>query len=550
MTNEAAPDGNEEWWRSAVVYQIYPRSFADADGDGIGDINGIRSRLPYLVELGVDAIWISPWYRSPLLDGGYDVANYRDINPSFGTLEHADAMIAEAHHLGIRVLIDLVPNHCSWEHPWFRAARAGGRGAPARDLFWFRDGADGPHGSKPPNAWAASFGGPAWERVEDGQWYLHLFDVSQPDWNWQHRQVVEEFDSILRFWFDRGIDGFRIDVADSMSKDDTLPDVREARVPGQSANKYPGHPHWDRDEVHDIHRRWRRIADEYAGHPGGARTLVAEAWVTPPERLARYLRPDELHCAFNFDALKAPWDAERLRQVIDSSTEAIWDVGASATWVLSNHDTIRHRTRYGRDQREAGAPAGSVDCDLALGLRRARAAALLELALPGGAYIYQGDELGLPEVEDLPEDVLDDPIWERSGRTVRGRDGCRVPMPWSGSQPPFGFGPGRGQPWLPQPPSWSELSAEAQRDDPASHLSLYRAALRIRREHQALGDGRLRWVDTADDALCFDREPAFRCVVNFGASPCDLPRHRSVLLASQPLEDSKLPSDSAAWLSV
>ena len=446
-----------EWWRSAVVYQIYPRSFADADGDGIGDVNGIRSKLPYLAALGIDAIWISPWYPSPLLDGGYDVADYRGINPDFGTLDDADAMIAEAHDLGLRVLIDLVPNHCSWDHPWFKAALAAGRGAPERDLFWFREGADGPQGSAPPNGWAGSFGGSAWERVDDGQWYLHLFDVSQPDWNWENPAVLEEFDSILRFWFDRGIDGFRIDVADSMSKDSTLPEVDEPRVPGQPANKYPAHPHWDRDEVHDIHRRWRRIADEYSEQPGGARTFVAEAWVTPPARLARYLRPDELHCAFNFDALKAPWDARSQRRVIDNSTEAIWEVGASATWVLSNHDTIRHRTRYGRDQGQASAPAGTVDADLALGLRRARAAALLELALPGGAYIYQGDELGLPEVEDLPAEVLDDPIWEHSGRQIHGRDGCRVPMPWSGTEAPFGFGPGAAQPWLPQPTSWARV---------------------------------------------------------------------------------------------
>jgi alpha-glucosidase len=532
------------------VYQIYPRSFADSDGDGVGDLNGIRAKLPYLAELGVDAIWISPWYPSPLLDGGYDVSDYREINPDFGTLADADALISDAHRLGIRVLIDLVPNHCSWEHPWFKAALSAGRGSSERELFWFREGSDGPQGSKPPNGWAASFGGSAWERVDDGQWYLHLFDVSQPDWNWQHRTVLEEFDSILRFWFDRGIDGFRIDVADSMSKDDTLPDVHDPRVPGQPANKYPGHPHWDRDEVHDIHRRWRRIADEYAGRPGGARTFVAEAWVTPPERLARYLRSDELHCAFNFDALKAPWDAKSQRRVIDDSTEAIWDVGASATWVLSNHDTIRHRTRYGRDQGEAGAPAGSADSDLALGLRRARAAALLELALPGGAYIYQGDELGLPEVEDLPEDVLDDPIWERSGHRVRGRDGCRVPMPWAGTAPPFGFGPGATKSWLPQPPAWAELTVEVQRGDPTSHLTLYRAALRIRREHPALGDGRLRWIDAADDVLCFDREPGFRCVVNFGAPQTELPRHRQVLLTSLPLDGGKLPSDAAAWLSV
>jgi alpha-glucosidase len=538
-----------EWWRSAVVYQIYPRSFADSNGDGIGDINGIRSKLPYLAELGIDAIWISPWYPSPLLDGGYDVADYRDINPDFGTLADADAMLAEAHDLGLRVLIDLVPNHCSWEHPWFRAAVAAGSGSAERELFWFRDGADGPHGSAPPNGWAGSFGGSAWERVDDGQWYLHLFDVSQPDWNWEHPDVLAEFDSIIRFWFDRGIDGFRIDVADSMAKDDSLPDIHDPRVPGQPANKYPGHPHWDRDEVHDIHRRWRRIADEYVDRPGGARTFVAEAWVTPPERLARYVRPDELHCAFNFDALKAPWDAKSLRQVIDDSTEAIWEVGASATWVLSNHDTIRHRTRYGRDQGQAAAPAGSAPTDLRLGLRRARAAALLELALPGGAYIYQGDELGLAEVEDLPEEVLDDPIWERSGRTIRGRDGCRVPMPWSGTAAPYGFGPDRTEPWLPQPPEWSELTAEVQDGDPRSHLSLYRAALRIRRRHPALGDGRMRWVDVAADVLCFDRDPGFRCIVNLGGSSVEVPTDADVLLASAPLEGGKLASDAAVWLS-
>jgi alpha-glucosidase len=539
----------EEWWRSAVVYQVYPRSFADSDGDGVGDLNGIRTKLRYLAELGIDAIWISPWYPSPLLDGGYDVADYRDINPEFGTLADADALISEAHAHGIRVLIDLVPNHCSWEHPWFRAAVAAGRGSRERELFWFREGADGPDGALPPNGWAGSFGGSAWTRVDDGQWYLHLFDVSQPDWNWDHPEVIAEFDSILRFWFDRGVDGFRIDVADSMAKDDTLAEVDEPRVPGQPANKYPGHPHWDRDEVHDIHRRWRKLADEYAGTPGGPRTFVAEAWVTPPERLARYLRPDELHCAFNFDALKAPWDAAAQRRVIDDSTGAIWDVGASATWVLSNHDTIRHRTRYGRDQARAGAAAGTVPSDPVLGLRRARAAALLEFALPGGAYVYQGDELGLPEVEDLPEGVLDDPIWKRSGHTVRGRDGCRVPMPWSGSAPPFGFGPGTDQPWLPQPVEWAGLSAAAQEDDPASHLSLYRAVLRLRRELPALGDGRLRWVDSGADVLCFDRDPGFRCVINFGRTPCPLPAHDAVLLSSVALEDGLLPADAAAWLS-
>lgn len=535
----------DDWWRSAVVYQVYPRSFADADGDGTGDVNGIRARLPYLAQLGIDAIWISPWYPSPLLDGGYDVSDYRDINPEFGTLADADALIAEAHALGIRILIDLVPNHCSWEHPAFKAALAAGKGSPERDLFWFRDGVDG----QPPTNWPAAFGGGAWQQIEDGQWYLHMFDISQPDWNWDHPKVIEEFDSILRFWFDRGIDGFRIDVADSMAKDASLPDV--PLKDGQpTRDKYVGNPFYDQPGVHTIHQRWRAIADEYAGTPQGPRVFVAEAWLSPAERLAQYVRSNELHSAFNFDVLRCAWDAKELRQVIDYTTESLWAVGAPATWVLSNHDTIRHRTRYGRALQDALAGAGEVPADLALGLRRARAAALLELALPGGAYIYQGDELGLPEVEDLPEETLDDPTWERSGHTVRGRDGCRVPMPWGGSEPPYGFGAGTSQPWLPQPADWTPLTAEAQESDPDSHLNLYRAALKIRRAEEALGEGRLAWDDDAPaGVLSFTRDPGFRCVVNLGSSPIDLPTGE-ILLASEPLLDGELPVDATVWLKV
>jgi len=538
----------DEWWRSAVVYQVYPRSFADSDGDGIGDVNGIRAKLPYLADLGIDAIWISPWYPSPLLDGGYDVSDYRGINPDFGTLEDADALVREAHELGLRVLIDLVPNHCSWEHPWFKSALAAPPGSPERDRFWFRDG-KGPEGSVPTTNWPAVFGGGAWQRVDDGQWYLHLFDISQPDWNWDNTDVIEEFDAILRFWFDHGVDGFRIDVADSMAKDAALPDVEIARDGQATHEKYVGHPTYDQPGVHVIHQRWRTVADEYAGTTEGPRVFVAEAWLSPADRLAQYVRPNELHSAFNFDALRCPWDAAELREVIDHTTEHLWAVGAPATWVLSNHDTIRHRTRYGRDQAHGGDPAGTVPSDLELGLRRARAAALLELALPGGAYIYQGDELGLPEVEDLPEEVLDDPTWERSGQTVRGRDGCRVPVPWSGTEPPYGFGPGTGQPWLPQPPNWAPLTAEAQATDPDSHLTLYKAALRIRREHPALGDGRLTWDEDAPaGVLSFTRDPGFRCVVNITGHPVDLPGHPDLLLSSQPLDNAKLPTDTTAWL--
>ena len=541
----AATRPADDWWRSAVVYQVYPRSFADAGGDGTGDVNGIRARLPYLADLGIDAIWISPWYPSPLLDGGYDVSDYRDINPDFGTLEDADALIAEAHALGIRILIDLVPNHCSWDHPWFKAALEAGKGSPERDLFWFRDGKPG---GLPPTNWPAAFGGGAWQQIEDGQWYLHLFDISQPDWNWDHPKVIEEFDAILRFWFDRGIDGFRIDVADSMAKDAALPDVPLHN--GQpTREKYVGNPFYDQPGVHTIHQRWRAIADEYADTPQGPRVFVAEAWLSPAERLAQYVRPNELHSAFNFDVLRCAWDAKELREVIDHTTENLWAVGAPATWVLSNHDTIRHRTRYGRDQRDALEGAGVVPTDLELGRRRARAAALLELALPGGAYIYQGDELGLPEVEDLPEEVLDDPVWERSGHTARGRDGCRVPIPWSGTEPPFGFGTGAGQPWLPQPADWSSLTADAQMSDPDSHLNLYKAALRIRHSTEALGEGRLTWDDeTRAGVLSFTRSPSFCCLANLSDTPIPLPTHKAVLLTSEPLTNGHLPTDATAWL--
>jgi alpha-glucosidase len=374
-----------------------------------------------------------------------------------------------------------------------------------------------------------------------------MFDISQPDFNWNHPDVIAEFDSVLRFWFDRGVDGFRIDVADSMAKDPALPDV-PLHNGKATREKYVGNPFYDQPGVHAIHQRWRKIADEYAGTPQGPRVFVAEAWLSPAERLARYVRPDELHSAFNFDVLRCAWDAKELREVIDHTTDNLWAVGAPATWVLSNHDTIRHRTRYGRDQKQAQLPVGTVPVDLELGLRRARAAALLELALPGGAYIYQGDELGLPEVEDLPEEVLDDPTWERSGHTLRGRDGCRVPMPWSGSEPPYGFGAGKGQPWLPQPSDWAGLTAEAQRNDPDSHLALYRTALRIRRSHEALGEGRMAWDDEAPaGVLSFTRDPGFRCVVNLGEQPIDLPA-AAVLLSSEPLVDGKLPTDASAWL--
>ncbi|TFV83003.1 glycoside hydrolase family 13 protein [Blastococcus sp. CT_GayMR20] len=539
------------WWRSAVVYEVYLRSFADSDGDGVGDIGGLRSRLPYLADLGVDAVWITPWYPSPMADGGYDVADYCEIDPRFGTLADADVLLAEAHALGIRVITDLVANHTSEQHPWFVAALAAGPGSPERARYFFRDGRAG--GDEPPNDWISAFGGRAWTRVREpdgspGQWYLHQFAPQQPDLDWDHPGVREDFDAILRFWFDRGIDGIRVDAAPAMAKAPGLPDAGHGPGAAFESRTWVGNPHWDVDGVHDILRRWRRIGDSYPGD----RVFVTEAVVNGPERLSRYVRPDEMHTTFNFDYLTAPWDAGALRRVIDGTLAALAPVGAPATWVLSSHDETRHVTRFGRASTGAafgGAALPASTTDPVLGLRRARAAALLTLALPGGAYVYQGEELGLPEVEDLPEDALQDPTWERSGHTVRGRDGCRVPLPWDGDRPPFGFTDAGVAPWLPQPAGWAASTVAAQLGDPGSTLALYRTALSLRRSLPRLADAPLTWLDGGPDVLAFDRGTALRCVVNLSAEPVDVTGHGSVLLASGPVP-GRLPPDTAAWFRV
>ncbi len=518
------------WWRDAVIYQIYIRSFADSDGDGVGDLNGIASRLPYLRELGIDAIWITPFYRSPMADGGYDVADYRDVDPLFGTLADARSLVEDVHAAGLRVIVDLVPNHTSFRHAWFEAAVAGGPGSEERARYIFRPGR-GRDGTDPPNDWLSVFGGPAWTRVPDGQWYLHLFAPEQPDLNWRHADVGAEFLSVLRFWLDLGVDGFRVDVAHGLMKDESLPDLgvrADTRIAGAAR---ANHVHWDRDEVHEVYRAWRAVLDSY-----GDRIAVAEAWVAPPERMAQYVRPDELHQAFNFDYLKGPWSAQELRRVIDESLAATAAVGATTTWVLSNHDVTRHVTRYG---------------DGEIGERGARSAVLLTLALPGSTYLYQGEELGLPEVLDLPDEVLQDPTWSRSGHTIRGRDGCRVPIPWTTSGPSYGFGSDGS--WLPQPGSWGSLSVEAQVGDKGSMLELYRAALRLRRRLSALGDGAIRWLDSPPDVLAFERRghsgPPVVCLVNFGEVPTAVPAYDEVLLSSAGLDaEGWLPADSAAWL--
>ena len=535
-----------DWWRGAVIYQIYIRSFGDGNGDGVGDIAGIRARLPYLARLGVDAIWINPWYPSPMADGGYDVADYRDVDPALGTLAEADALIADAHQHGLRVVLDIVPNHTSSAHPWFQAALAAAPGSAERERYLFRDGR-GPGGEQPPNNWRSVFGGPAWTRVPDGQWYLHMFAIGQPDLNWAEPSVRAEFEHILRFWFDRGVDGFRIDVANRMAKDPALSDLTGPVAAGQ-------HPYQDRDELHDIYRGWRRVADSY----DPPRVFVAEAWMEDEDRLALYVRRDELHTAFNFDFLTVPWDCAAARESIDGTLARLGKVGAPATWVLSNHDVVRHLSRFGRPPRAQGHGAHFVQLnalaefplDIELGTGRARAAALLLLALPGSGYVYQGDELGLWEVEDLPGDVLKDPAWEQSGHTNRGRDGCRVPLPWSGDGPPFGFGPPGSMPWLPQPPAWKALTAARQDEDPGSMLALYRAALAMRRTLAALGDGPLEWLPGAPDGvLAFSRNAGFACAVNYSAAePWPLPAGAAVLLASGSLPDGNLPANTAVWL--
>ncbi|WP_329292578.1 glycoside hydrolase family 13 protein [Streptomyces pseudovenezuelae] len=550
-TPDPSPDlssSDPNWWRQAVVYQVYPRSFADADGDGLGDLRGVTERLTHLAALGADALWLSPFYPSELADGGYDVADYRDVDPRLGTLDDFGAMVAEAHRLGLKVIVDLVPNHTSHRHAWFQEALAAGPGSAARERYVFRDGR-GAHGELPPTDWQSVFGGSAWRRVADGQWYLHLFAPEQPDLDWSHEEVREDFRTTLRFWSDRGVDGFRVDVAHALAKDLTEPLRDLGDLPGvaeEALDHLPpgGHPYWDRDEVHEIYRDWRTILDSYTP----PRTAVAEAWVPGPRR-ALYARADELGQAFNFEYLQTPWDAGALRRAITDSLDTARAAHASATWVLSNHDVVRHASRLvlppGTDENAwllSGGRAPGID--LAQGLGRARAATLLMLALPGSSYVYQGEELGLPEVAELPFEVLQDPIWEQTGRVRKGRDGCRVPLPWTRSGPSYGFGAGGA--WLPQPQWFAEYAVEAQDGVEGSTLELYRTALRLRRK--LLQGEELTWADAGPaGVLDFARHEGWRCVANLSGTAVPLPAGE-VLLTSSPLQDGLLGPDTTAWL--
>lgn len=546
------PTDSADWYRQAVVYQIYPRSFADSDGDGIGDLPGITAHVDHLARLGVDAVWLSPFYPSALADGGYDVDDHRAVDPRLGTLADFDDLVSALHGRGIRLVVDIVPNHSGSGHALFRRALAAGPGSPERDLYVFRDGR-GEDGSEPPTDWRSVFGGSAWQRVDDGQWYLHLFDVSQPDWNWDNPAVWQEYDETLTFWADRGVDGFRIDVAQLLRKELSEPLPSQAELDALDPTE-GNSPLGDRDEVHEVYRHWREIFNRY----DPPRVAVAEAWV-PANRRPAYASAEELGQAFNFDLLQAPFEAQAYRTVVTDNLDLARRSGSSSTWVLSNHDMVRHATRFGlpaghQDGREHVLTDGrGVVCDVELGRRRARAATMFLLALPGSVYLYQGEELGLPQVLDIPDDQRQDPTFHRSPGWDKGRDGCRVPLPWTEAGPSFGFGPGGSH--LPQPSWWGEFSVEAQQGDPDSFLTLYRNALALRRD--LLGVEELEWLQTPEGVLGFTRPRAtgegpgpqqWVCLFNLTGEPIDLPEG-TVLLSSEPLTGTHLPAATTVWMS-
>ncbi len=535
-----------DWWRHAVIYQVYPRSFADGNGDGIGDLPGIIHRLPDIAALGIDAIWLSPFYTSPQKDAGYDVANYCDVDPVFGTLADAEKLIDTAHDLGLRIIVDIVPNHSSDQHEWFQEALASEPGSPQRARYMFREG-KGDSGELPPNNWESVFGGPAWTRVIEsngtpGQWYLHLFDSSQPDFNWETPEVWEMFRGVLRFWLDRGVDGFRVDVAHGLIKEPGLPDhdyAKEAPLGNRG-------PFWDQDGVHEVYRDWHKVLEGY----GPDRMMCAEAWVLPLEKMAWYVRDDEMHQAFNFGYLATAWDATDLRNVINESLSAFGGVGGPSTWVLSNHDVVRHASRMGLNYQSEGQPTGIGPLspnkpDAGLGLARARAASALMLALPGSAYLYQGEELGLPEVIDIPDEMRQDPTFFRTSGERYGRDGCRVPIPWESNAPAFGFND-TGKTWLPQPDTFSSLARSQQVGVATSTLELYRSVIELRSKH-ALGTGSLEWLTGYPDSVVAFVNNGVAIIANAGDGDVALPEG-DILVSSGELSDNLLGPDTTAWV--
>jgi alpha-glucosidase len=536
----------QEWWRHAVIYQIYPRSFADGNGDGMGDLPGVLSRLESLKELGIDAIWFSPFFTSPQKDAGYDVSNYTDIDPRFGTLADFDALLAKAHAHGIRIIIDLVPNHSSDQHPLFQAALRAGKGSPERDMYVFREGKDA---NTPPNNWQSVFGGPAWTQVEDGQWYLHLFDSSQPDFNWANPKVEQFFHDVLRFWFDRGVDGFRVDVAHSLVKDPALPDIEEVSSSMTGSDSAPKeekpHPFWGQEGVHEVIRGFRKVANEYED-----RAMCAEAWILPLSKMAKWVRPDEYHQTFNFAYLETPWDSAKLRNVVDESLREFGNVGAPSTWVLSNHDVIRHVTRMAYDKvpkQGDGIGPSYPQPDEARGQRVGRAATAFMLGLPGSSYIYQGEELGLPEHTTLDASFREDPTFFRTKGERVGRDGCRVPIPWESDKPAYGFS-STGKSWLPQPENYRRYARSEQRGVAGSTLELYRQLLKIRKEFN-MGLGNLKWVEELCDetTLAFDNS-GVRVIANFGGT-VNLPGGELLATTQHDLTvEGVLEHDQVAWI--
>jgi alpha-glucosidase len=516
-----------KWWNEAVIYQIYPRSFQDSNGDGEGDLKGIISRLEYVRDLGVDAIWLSPFYTSPNKDGGYDVADPRNVDPRFGSLDDAKELFDKAHALGLRVVVDIVPNHFSTEHLWFKEALNSPKGSAARNRFHFYDGKDA---TTPPNNWISLFGGPAWTQIDDGQWYLHLFDSSQPDLNWENPEVMADFEKTIRFWLDLGADGFRIDVAHGLAKENIHQDHYDPQglsdalrldvlMEVEKRNAFLANiPFFDRDGVHKIYKEWRKIFDSY-----GSRDImaVAEVWVHPPKRATLYVRPDELHQFFNFDVMNAPFDAAFLYKSIADMLSLVNEQSAWPTWCLSNHDCERVASRIGEDA--------------------ARAMALFILGLPGSAYIYNGQELGLPSGQMADSD-RQDPIYFRTNGKQLGRDGARVPLPWSGDKAPFGFT--TGKPWLPLQDAWKKFTVESESADPNSSLNLYRQALKIRRE-KIVGSGTIKWIKT-DGVLSYQRG-SLEVRINISDKP--VPIDGQIILASHQIE-SELPPKAAVWLAL
>jgi len=446
------------WWKNAVVYQIYPRSFLDTDGDGVGDLEGVRRRLEHLVWLGVDALWLSPVFRSPMADFGYDVSDYCDIDPVFGDLDALDALVADAHRLGLKVILDWVPNHSSDQHPWFVESRSS-RDNPRRNWYVWRDPA--PDGG-PPNNWIRSWSDqPAWTFDETtGQYYLHCFLSEQPDLNWAEPAVEAAMHDVLTFWLDRGIDGFRMDVIHLIGKDPLLPDD----PPDLAALSHV--PLNDRPETHVLLRQMRQLLDGYDGD----RMAVGEVYLLDTHRVATYLGDgDELHLAFNFPPLFAKWNAGKWRRQIEIAAAEHDPLGAWPTWVLSNHDNRRHRTRYGSEA-------------------RARAAAVMLLTLRGTPFLYAGEELALEDAVIPTERVVD----------PGGRDGCRAPLPWDAT-------PGHGwpvdDPWLPWPPDAATRNVATLQADPASVLHLYRRILAARRASAALHAGDLVLLDDLPEGM-------------------------------------------------